>query len=44
MTFNSSGTTARNNYVHYSFQEGITIEVFQNFPTIENSTISGQAY
>lgn len=41
ISMNGSGITARNNYVHHAFQEGIAIELFQDAPSIENCTITG---
>ncbi|HIT28878.1 MAG TPA: DUF1565 domain-containing protein [Candidatus Faecousia gallistercoris] len=41
ISINGSGITARNNYVHHAFQEGIAIELFVEAPSIENCTISG---
>ena len=41
ISMNGSGITARNNYVHHTFQEGIAIELFEDAPPIENCTVSG---
>ena len=41
MAFNGSGITVRNNYVHHTFQEGIALELFEDCPTMESCTISG---
>ncbi len=41
MAFNGSGITVRNNYVHHAFQEGISMELFADCPSMENNIISG---
>lgn len=41
MAFNGSGITVQNNYVHHTFQEGISMELFEDCPSMENCTISG---
>jgi len=41
MSFAGSNYTARNNYVHDSFQEGIALETFDDCDTMEGCIVSG---